>query len=108
MKRTFILFLLLTIGKFATAQYTIDAINSTDIDFDMEVVQTGTITLDTSDWWGRTDQLLKWLEDTVVLTVEQPLLSVDDTLEFHVVFRYAGDSIKTHNSSRNNTGIYNK
>jgi len=85
-------FLLIASSSFA--QYEISVINSTDLNFEVEVSQTGPETLPTNEWWGRSEEFVHWLRDTIILTVQEPQLQTEDTVEFTTVFRYLGDSIQ--------------
>ena len=84
----------LHVSSAAFAQYEIFVINSTDLSFEVEVSQTGTETLPTNEWWGRSEEFVHWLQDTIILTVQEPQLQAEDTVEFTSVFRYSGDSIQ--------------
>jgi hypothetical protein len=76
------------------AQYEVSVINSTDLNFEVEVTQTGPETLPANEWWGRSEEFVHWIKDTVVVTVQEPQLLAEDTVEFTTVFRYSGDSIQ--------------
>jgi len=93
MKKLVLILILALIGKLSNAQ-SVEVINITDLQFDIEVQQTGPTILNANDWWGRSEEVVHWLKDTVVLTVTEPQLNAADTVEFSVVFRYGGDSLK--------------
>ena len=79
--------------KQLSAQHDIAIVNQSDLFFQIQTAQTGPDTLPSSEWWGRTEEIVHWLRDTVVVSSRDSLIGIGDTIESTAALSYADDTI---------------